>query len=80
MASDRPPATPTDDAPSDDVPRLALRPKEAAQALGIGVRLLWSKTNSGEIPAVKIGARTVYPVALIEEYLAEQARKQGGVR
>ena len=38
--------------------RLALRPKEAARALDISERLLWSKTNAGEIPCVRIGRRT----------------------
>jgi hypothetical protein len=53
--------------------RLALRPAEAAHALGIGVRLLWSKSNSGEIPCAKIGKRIVYPICLLEEYLRRRA-------
>jgi len=56
-----------------DSPRLALRPKEAARALGIGERLLWSKTNSGEIPHCRIGKAGVYPVEVLERWLAEQA-------
>ena len=35
--------------------RFSLRPKEAAQALGISERLLWIKTNCGEIPHCRIG-------------------------
>jgi excisionase family DNA binding protein len=53
---------------------LALRPKEAAKALGIGERLLWAKTKCGEIPHVKIGRAVVYPVELLGEYLREQAK------
>ncbi len=53
---------------------LALRPKDAAKALGIGERLLWSKTNCGEIPHVRIGRAVVYPVDVLREYLAEQAK------
>ena len=34
--------------PDDVIPQLGLRPAEAARAPGIGERLLWSKTNSGE--------------------------------
>lgn len=65
--------------PSDeDPPVLALRPKEAARALSIGERLLWSKTNSGEIPHVRIGRAIVYPVDQLREYLAEGAK--GGRR
>jgi len=54
--------------------RLALRPKEAARALGIFDRLLWTKTNMGEIPHLRIGKRVVYPVAALERYLAEQTK------
>ena len=35
--------------------RLALRPKEAAKALGISERLLWTKTNCNEVPHCRIG-------------------------
>ena len=54
--------------------RLALSPKEAAKALGIGERLLWSKTNAGEIPHVRIGSRVVYPVDALREWMREQAK------
>lgn len=59
-------------------PCLALRPKEAARALGIGERLLWSITNRGEIPHLRLGKAIVYPVAELERWLAERAGK--GVR
>ena len=49
-------------------PSLALRPKEAAKALGISERLLWTKTNMGDIPHVRIGRRVVYPVSSLEEW------------
>ena len=55
-------------------PCLALRPKEAAKALGIGERLLWSKTNAGEIPHVRIGKAILYPIAALEEWLADQIK------
>lgn len=53
--------------------RLALRPREAARALGIGERLLWSLTNRGELPHVKVGRATLYPVEQLREWLARQA-------
>ena len=56
------------------IPCLALRPREAAKALGIGERLLWSKTNCGEIPHARIGRAVVYPVDLLREYLEAQAK------
>ena len=54
--------------------RLALRPKDAAKALGIGERLLWSKTNAGEIPHVRIGRAVIYPVELLRDWLTKQAK------
>lgn len=54
---------------------LGLRPREAAKALGIGERLLWSKTNAGEIPHVRIGRAIIYPVGMLQDWLAEQAAK-----
>lgn len=55
-------------------PPLALRPREAAKALNIGQRKLWELTKAGAIPSVKIGTCTLYPVALLEAWLAEQAK------
>ena len=62
----------------DSTPTLALRPRAAARALGIGERLLWSKTNAGEIPHVRIGRAVVYPVDMLRDWLAEKARKVAG--
>jgi predicted DNA-binding transcriptional regulator AlpA len=56
-----------------EVPVLALRPKDAARALGIGESLLWTHTNCGTIPHVKIGTAVLYPVAVLERWLTEQA-------
>ncbi len=65
---------------SVDAPRLALRPKDAAKALGIGERLLWSKTNAGEIPHLRIGKAILYPVAELRRWLSEQTQRKGGNR
>ena len=69
-----PPDPHTNSLDDSAVPRLALRPKEAAKALGIGERLLWSKTNCGEIPHVRIGRAVIYPMDLLRQYLARQAK------
>lgn len=61
---------------SNDV-SLGLRPREAAKALGIGERLLWSKTNAGEIPHLRIGRAIIYPVNVLQDWLTEQAAKSG---
>lgn len=67
------------DAADDEntTPRLALRPKDATKALGIGPRLLWSMTNRGEIPHVRIGRAVVYPLDELRRWLAEKAKNGG---
>lgn len=54
---------------------LAIRPREAARVLGISERLLWSLTNRGEIPHLKLGRATLYPVEQLQEWLRERAEK-----
>ncbi len=65
---------------SRDGPKaLALRPREAAKALGIGQRKLWELTHPrGPIPCVRVGVCVVYPVRLLEAWLAEQANEARG--
>ena len=59
-----------------EVSRLALRPREAARALGIGERLLFDLTKRGEIPHVRLGAKAiVYSVDVLRTWLAEEAQK-----
>ena len=52
---------------------LALRPREAAAALGISERKLWSLTQAGEVPHLKLDRVTLYPVAALEDWLARRA-------
>jgi excisionase family DNA binding protein len=66
-----------------DSTSLALRPREAAQALGISVRHLWTLTKDGYIPCVRLGTgkrKTIlYPLATLRAWLHEQAKgNQGG--
>lgn len=56
-------------------PTLALRPREAARALGIGERKLWSMTNAGELPHARIGRAVVYPVRELQEWLSDRTGK-----
>ena len=63
---------------TQSIESLALRPREAAAALGISARTLWGLTAPrGPIPCVRVGSgkrRTVlYPTAMLEQWLAEQA-------
>ena len=66
--------TPPPDA-MQTAPQLALRPREAAAALGISERLLWSMTNRGEVPHMRIGRAVVYPIEVLREWMREQAEK-----
>lgn len=62
-----------------DCPRLALRPKDAAKALGIGERKLWELTadETSGIPHVRFGKAIVYPIADLQRWLAEQTGHTG---
>ena len=62
---------------TDETPRLALRPREAAKALGIGERLLWSLTNQGQIPHLRLGRAIVYPVSALEKWLVQRVQVSG---
>ncbi len=65
----------SDHAP-DPIPVLALRPKDAARALGIGERKLWEITadRTSGIPHVRVGRAVLYPVRELEEWLARQVK------
>lgn len=54
-------------------PPLALRPVDAARALGVSPRTLYAWTKSGRIPCVKVGRCTLYPAAALAAWLTEQA-------
>ena len=70
---------------TQSVESLALRPREAAKALGISARTLWGLTAPrGPIPCLRIGHGTrqtvLYPVADLQAWLSRQAEAvKGGV-
>ena len=60
---------------------LALRPRDAAKALGISERLLWSLTAPrGTIRSVRVGNCVLYPVGELRAWLDRQAQatSEGG--
>jgi hypothetical protein len=63
---------------------LAMRPYNAAKALGISPRLLWQLTKDGAVPCVRVGSgkrKTIlYPVAELQAWLAQQAQAGKGVQ
>lgn len=67
-------------APPVPIPPLALRAADAARALGISARQLWSLTNAGEIPHARIGRSIAYPVDELREWLSRRARSGRGAR
>lgn len=60
----------------DNSQPLALRPREAAKALGVSPRFLWTLTKGGRIPCVILGSgkrKTVlYSVASLKGFLEPQ--------
>ena len=52
--------------------QLLLTPKQAAAALEISPRKLWSLTNEGEIPHLKIGRLVRYSVADLTTWIERQ--------
>ena len=57
--------------------RLALRPKEAAAALGVCEKTL--RALGSEIPCVRTGGVVLYPVKALEEWLSRRAASQGAL-
>ncbi|MGE3808279.1 MAG: helix-turn-helix transcriptional regulator [Gemmataceae bacterium] len=57
---------------------LALRPREAAKALGISPRLLWQLTKDGHVPCVRVGngkrQSVLYPVAELQAWLSRESK------
>jgi excisionase family DNA binding protein len=68
--------------PTDLSSPLALRPREAAKALGISARHLYQLTKDGQIPCVRVGSGTrktvLYPLADLQAWLTRQAQAKGG--
>lgn len=56
-----------------DAPRLLLTAREAASALAISERSLWSLTNQGVIKVTRIGRSIRYSLAALEEFIAAQS-------
>lgn len=54
---------------------LALRPDEAAQALGVCRRTLYAWTKRGLIPYVRVGRAVLYPVSELRAWLRQSARR-----
>lgn len=51
-----------------------LRSKAAARFLGISPRTLWSLTNAGRVPHVRLGRAIRYPVRALEAWVEQETR------
>jgi excisionase family DNA binding protein len=58
------------------IARLLLTPKEAAAALGISPRLLWSFTKKGEFPAIRIGRAVRYSPTALQHWIDQAIGKE----
>jgi excisionase family DNA binding protein len=58
------------------VGQLLLTPRQAAEALQISERKLWSMKASKEIPHVLLGRSVRYPLGDLQQWIDE--RKKGG--
>lgn len=61
----------------EPIPRLLLTAREAATALGISPRLLWSHTRSGAIPCIRIGTAVRYSPEALAAWIEKAQTKDG---
>jgi excisionase family DNA binding protein len=60
----------------DEQSRLSLAVEEAAQRLGISRASSYEAVRRGEIPSIKIGRRTLVPVAALDALLASATARE----
>jgi excisionase family DNA binding protein len=58
--------------------RLLYRPKEAADALGIGLTKLYELMETGEVPWIRVGATRRIPIDVLRERIVLALAKQRG--
>ncbi len=58
--------------------RLTINRREAAEMLGISERLLWTLTNAGEVPHLRLGSRVLYPVEALRQWIEERTSGSRG--
>jgi len=57
-------------------PRIALRPKEAAEALGVSDRTLRKWMKDEDLPFLRVAGVVLVPTAGLEEWLVERATRE----
>ena len=57
--------------------RLALKPDEAAESLGISPKSLFNRSQPrGPIPCLRVGTRVLYPTHLLRKWMNREAVRQ----
>lgn len=64
---------------SDGIPRLLLKPEEAALVLGVGRSVLYELLGTGRIESVQVGRSRRIPWAALEEYVERLRDEQRGI-
>jgi len=59
--------------PTEELRPLMLSVSQVCKALGLSRTTLWAMVRDGEIGSVKYGARLLFPLPVVEEYVAAQA-------
>lgn len=62
---------------SDGIPRILLKPEEAAIALGVSRSTLYELLATGAVDSVHIGKSRRVPVAALERYVEQLRADQG---
>lgn len=71
--SEHRPTQPATEASGNDPAGLCLTAREAAAYLHLNERKLYELANNRDIPAARVGGKWLFPRALLEEWLLEQA-------
>ncbi len=61
-----------DNSQAETPAKLLINSREAAKALGISERKLWSMTQASQIPVVRLGRSVRYSVRTLESWIEQQ--------
>ncbi len=78
MAANPSSTPPAPQAPNSPTPPVLLTVREAAKVLRISSRTLFTRTQDGAIPHIRLGGRVLYPLQQLREWMANKS--QGGTR
>jgi excisionase family DNA binding protein len=65
--------TPCNEKEAEGVEQIAVRPAEAAAAIGIGRTMIYNLIRTGELPSIRVGKSIRVPVGPLREWVARNA-------